>query len=116
MSTEESRLIVMPMTRFVAILASVCLAWALTGFAAEEPARTDADILRSVKLPDGYEATVFASPPQLGYPTSVSAAIDGTIFVAVDENGSIGRDRNAPGKPRGYVLRLRDTEWRRQGR
>ncbi|HZJ17112.1 MAG TPA: HEAT repeat domain-containing protein [Chthoniobacteraceae bacterium] len=98
------------MIRFVVIFASLCLGCAATGFAAEEPARSDADILRSVKLPEGYEATVFASPPQLGYPTSVSAAIDGTIFVAVDENGSIDRVRNALGKPRGYVLRLRDTD------
>ena len=42
--------------------------------------RTDAEILKTVKLPDGYEATVFASPPSLGYPTSVSAAIDGTSY------------------------------------
>jgi hypothetical protein len=25
----------------------------------------------------------------------VGAAIDGTIFVAIDENGSLGRDRNS---------------------
>jgi hypothetical protein len=67
--------------------------------------RTDEDILRSVKLPDGYAATVFAKPPQLGYPTSVSAAVDGTIFVAVDENGSIDRSPN-----RGRVVRMRDTD------
>src|SRR5687768_14892888 len=72
--------------------------------------RTDEQILKSVKLPDGYEATLFAKPPQLGYPTSVSAAIDGTLFVAVDENGSLGRARNSPEKPRGYVMRLRDTD------
>ena len=28
--------------------------------AEEAPARTEADILKSVKLPEGYEATVFA--------------------------------------------------------
>ncbi len=59
----------------------------------ETPPRTDEEILKTVTLPEGYAATVFASPPQLGYPTSVSAAIDGTIFVAVDENGSLGRAR-----------------------
>ncbi len=46
-------------------------------------------------LPEGYEAAVFALPPMGGYPTSVGAAIDGTIFVAIDENGSLGRDRNS---------------------
>lgn len=72
--------------------------------------RTEAEILKTVTLPEGYEATVFAKPPETGYPTSVSAAVDGTIFVAVDENGSLGRDRNAPGKAHGKVLRLRDTK------
>jgi hypothetical protein len=56
--------------------------------------RSEQEILKTVKLPEGYEATVFAKPPMGGYPTSVSAAIDGTIFVAIDENGSLGRDRN----------------------
>jgi putative heme-binding domain-containing protein len=74
------------------------------------PERSEEQILKTVKLPEGYEATVFASPPQVGYPTSVSAAVDGTLFVAVDENGSLGRDRNEPGKVHGKVLRLRDTK------
>ena len=69
------------------------------------PTRTDEQILKSVKLPEGYEAKVFAKPPALGYPTSVSAAIDGTIFVAVDENGSIDRGAN-----RGRVVRMRDID------
>jgi putative heme-binding domain-containing protein len=67
--------------------------------------RTDEEILKSVKLPEGYGATVFAKPPELGYPTSVSAAIDGTIFVAVDENGSLDRKQG-----RGRVVRMRDTD------
>ncbi len=82
--------------------------------------RSEADILKTVKVPEGYEATVFARPPQGGYPISVSAAIDGTIFVAIDENGSLGRDRNLkpgetpdpkrrPGNP-GRVVRMRDTD------
>jgi len=82
--------------------------------------RTEADILKTVTLPEGYDATVFAPAPKGGYPTSVSAAIDGTIFVAIDENGSLGRDRNLtpgekadpnrrPGNP-GKVVRMRDTD------
>ncbi|MEI9894450.1 MAG: hypothetical protein WDN28_11345 [Chthoniobacter sp.] len=74
------------------------------------PERSDAEILKTVTLPEGYEATVFAKPPEGGYPTSVSAAVDGTIFVAIDENGSLGRDRNEPGKARGRVVRMRDTK------
>ena len=82
------------------------------------PARTEAEILKSVTLPEGYAATVFALPPMGGYPTSVSAAVDGTIFVAIDENGSLGRDRNpAPGvegpkdgRIPGKVVRMRDID------
>ncbi|MEQ1859443.1 MAG: HEAT repeat domain-containing protein [Chthoniobacteraceae bacterium] len=81
------------------------------------PARTEAEILKTVTLPEGYEATVFALPPMGGYPTSVSAAIDGTIFVAIDENGSLGRDRNPASIPSdpsirtpGKVVRMRDTD------
>ena len=82
------------------------------------PPRTEADILKTVKLPEGYAATVFALPPVGGYPTSVSAAVDGTIFVAIDENGSIGRDRNPAdgvagpkdGRIPGKVVRMRDTD------
>jgi putative heme-binding domain-containing protein len=84
----------------------------------ELPARTEADILKTVTLPEGYTATVFALPPMGGYPTSVSAAIDGTIFVAIDENGSLGRDRNPAtgvegpkdGRIPGKVVRMRDTD------
>ena len=72
--------------------------------------RTEAEILKSVTLPEGYAATVFALPPMGGYPTSVSAAIDGTIFVAIDENGSLGRDRNTAEKQPGRVVRMRDTD------
>ena len=78
---------------------AVLLALSLPAFAQkkkEEIApRTEAEILKTVTLPEGYAATVFALPPMGGYPTSVSAAIDGTLFVAIDENGSLGRDRIA---------------------
>lgn len=69
-----------------------------------KPPRTEEEILKSIKLPKGYEATVFAKAPELGYPTACSAAIDGTLFVAVDENGSLDRKEK-----RGRIVRLRDT-------
>ena len=76
-----------------------------SAFAADAPPRTEAEILKSIKLPAGYDATVFAMPPDLGYPTSVSASPDGVLFVAVDENGSIDQ------KPaRGRVLRCVDSD------
>ena len=73
-------------------------------FAADPPARSEENILKSVTLPDGYDATVFAMPPQGGYPTSCSASVDGVLFVAVDENGSIDQKPN-----RGRIVRMRDT-------
>lgn len=87
------------------VLLTAFAATALTALAQDnKPPKTDEEILKSIKLPDGYEATVFAKPPEGGYPTACSAAIDGTLFVAVDENGSLDRKEK-----RGRVLRLRDT-------
>ncbi len=99
----------------------VILIFISPAFAADKgqlPERTEAEILKTVTLPDGYEATVFAPAPKGGYPIQVSAAIDGTIFVAVDENGSLGRDRNPAagvegpkdGRIPGKIVRMRDTD------
>ncbi len=59
--------------------------------------------LAGVKLPAGFKATLFAAPPDVGYPTCLSAAPDGTLYVGVDENGSLDR---ATG--RGRIVRCRD--------
>src|SRR5690349_15506531 len=104
----------LPILLFAAIFASPALAQNKDQLAP----RSEADILKTVKLPEGYEATIFAQPPQGGYPVQVSAAIDGTIFVAVDENGSLGRDRNPAsgvdgpkdGRIPGKIVRMRDTD------
>ncbi|MEQ1851837.1 MAG: c-type cytochrome [Chthoniobacteraceae bacterium] len=99
-------------TRFL-LISACALASAFPASAqkkGELPERTEGEILKTVTLPEGYAATVFARPPQGGYPTSVSAAIDGTIFVAIDENGSLGRDRNTVEKKPGKVVRMRDTD------
>src|SRR5947207_2181175 len=90
-------------SRFVVIAAGLCAATAFAADKSQLPERTEEEILKTVTLPAGYEATVFARPPLGGYPTAVSAAIDGTIFVAEDENGSLGRDSNEPGQARGKV-------------
>ncbi len=64
-----------------------------------------AELPKSVKVPEGFEATLYAAPPELGYPTAVSGAADGTLFVAIDENGSLDA------KPdRGRVLRCIDKD------
>lgn len=74
-------------------------------FCAEAEPRTVESILKSVKAPEGMVVEVFALPPDLGYPTALSAALDGTLFVASDENGSL--DTKAG---RGRIIRCRDTD------
>ncbi len=85
------------------LFAAVLLA--STAWAAEPGPRTPEQILKSVTLPAGFEATVFASPPQVSYPVQLSAALDGTLFICVDENGSLDRKDH-----RGKILRVRDTK------
>ena len=62
-------------------------------------------LLSDTKIPDGFEATIFAAPPMANYPVFVAAAPDGTLFVSSDGNGSLDRDAN-----RGRVIRLRDLD------
>ena len=87
------------------IVSTLILTLAASALAADAPAKSEADILKSLKLPEGYEATVFAMPPAVGYPTAVSASADGVLFVGVDENGSLDAK---PG--RGRVLRCIDSD------
>ena len=68
-------------------------------------AADEAAILKDVQIPEGFEATVFASPPAVNYPVFVAASVDGTLYVSSDGNGSLGRDPQ-----RGRVIRLRDLD------
>ncbi len=68
-------------------------------------AQAESEILKDVRVPEGFEATVFASPPAVNYPVFVAADVDGTLYVSSDGNGSLGR---AP--ERGRVIRLRDFD------
>jgi len=65
----------------------------------------EAEILKDVRVAEGFEATVFAAPPAVNYPVFVAAAPNGTLYVSSDGNGSLGRDPN-----RGRVIRLRDLD------
>jgi len=61
--------------------------------------------LAEVGIPDGFEKTIFAAPPEVNYPVFVAASPEGDVYVAVDKNGSLNR------KPlRGAVHRLRDID------
>ena len=68
-------------------------------------AKEEADILQDVKVPEGFEATLFAPWQTANYPVYVGAAPDGTLYVSSDGNGSLGRNPN-----RGRILRLRDKD------
>jgi len=58
-----------------------------------------------VNAPDGFNLTVFAQPPLVNYPVCLTAASTGELFVGIDEQGSLGKD-----KGRGRVVRCLDTD------
>ena len=60
--------------------------------------------LAGVQSPAGFEQTYFAGPPDISYPTCLEATPWGDVFVGVDLNGSLDREKN-----RGWVVRCRDT-------
>jgi putative membrane-bound dehydrogenase-like protein len=67
---------------------------------------TDERVFRdSVRVPPEFEATLFAAPPRVNYPVAIAAAPTGEIYVAVDEQGSLGR---TPGG--GKILRCVDKD------
>jgi putative membrane-bound dehydrogenase-like protein len=67
-------------------------------------AEAEAALLKDVKVPEGFEARIFAAAPMVNYPVYVAAAPDGTLYVSSDGNGSLGRKAG-----RGRILRLRDA-------
>ena len=65
----------------------------------------DKTIGEVVKAPPGFKVSLFAAPPKVGYPVTLSVAPDGAVYVAVDEQGSLGR---TPGG--GRVVRCIDDD------
>lgn len=65
----------------------------------------EAQILKDVKVPEGFDLTLFANPKAANYPVYVAAAPNGDLYVSSDGNGSLGRNPH-----RGRILRLRDTD------
>jgi putative membrane-bound dehydrogenase-like protein len=58
-----------------------------------------------VKGPPGFDLSLFAAPPQVNYPVAIGCEPSGAIYVAVDEQGSLGR---TPGG--GRIVRLVDKD------
>lgn len=76
----------------------------LTALPAVASAEKAAALLKETQFPEGFDVTIFATPPAVNYPVFVGAAPDGTLYVSSDGNGSLDR------KPHlGRVLRVRDT-------
>ena len=75
-----------------------------TGTISRDPA-ADSVVLSRVKAPPGFDVAVFARPPIAMYPTCLTAAPDGAVFVCVDPNLSLSTD-----KGRGRVVRLVDSD------
>ncbi len=65
----------------------------------------EAEVLKEVKVPEGFDVTLFANSKAANYPVCVASAPDGTLYVSSDGNGSLGRQPH-----RGRILRLRDTD------
>lgn len=62
-------------------------------------------LLKDVKPADGFVASIFASPPDVSYPTCLYAAPNGDLYVGIDLNGSLGKT-----KGHGKVVRCVDTD------
>lgn len=75
------------------------------GFGGQPTAIDEQKFATEVKVPNGFEATLFAAPPKVNYPVAVACEPSGAIYVAVDEQGSLGR---TPGG--GKILRCVDKD------
>ncbi len=59
----------------------------------------------SIMSPEGFNLSVFAQPPLVNYPVCLTAASTGELFVGIDEQGSLGKE-----KGRGRVVRCLDAD------
>lgn len=73
------------------------------GFGTRIEAITESTFANEVKGPPGFDLTLFAAPPMISYPVAITCEPGGAVYVAVDEQGSLGR---TPGG--GRIVRLVD--------
>lgn len=66
---------------------------------------TEAQFRESVQVPENFHATLFARSPEVNYPVAIAAEPTGAIYVASDEQGSLGTDKGG-----GKVLRCVDHD------
>lgn len=56
-------------------------------------------------VPPGFEIKDFAAPPDADYPTAITAAANGDVYVSSDQNGSLGHKEHM-----GRIIRCRDKD------
>lgn len=66
---------------------------------------TEAQFVEQVRVPEGFAATLFASAPEVNYPVAIATEPSGAIYVASDEQGSLGTDQGG-----GKILRCVDLD------
>jgi len=59
----------------------------------------------NLTLDKRFKTTLFAAPPYVEYVTAVSADVDGTVYVSVDPNGSLGKIKGI-----GKIVTAKDTD------
>jgi hypothetical protein len=70
-----------------------------------QQAITEQQFRTEVSVPPEFEATLFGAPPRVNYPVAIACEPTGAVYVAVDEQGSLGR---TPGG--GKILRCVDKD------
>jgi putative membrane-bound dehydrogenase-like protein len=68
------------------------------------PVNTETTVA-DIKAPDDFEVSIFGKPPEVNYPVCIATGSKGELFVGVDEQGSLGKE-----KGRGKILRCVDTD------
>jgi putative heme-binding domain-containing protein len=56
-------------------------------------------------VPEGFVIREFAAPPNADYPTAITAAANGDVYVSSDQNGSLGHKKDF-----GRIIRCRDKD------
>src|SRR5262245_36929445 len=69
------------------------------------PPPTVKELMATLKAPAGFQATIFAQPPQISYPVCLVASPTGEVFIGIDENSSLDKKLG-----RGRIVRCRDTK------
>lgn len=74
-------------------------------FQLNQPTSNHEKLLSELKVPEGFRAKIFASPPLVNYPVCLTSTTAGDVFVGVDKNGSLDRKTG-----RGKIVKCIDSD------